>query len=49
MTRVHLAYEYAHLAIIEILIKDARLNLNIQNNFGTTSFHLACLYEYLAV
>ena len=30
-------------------IKNTNLNVNIQNNYGNSIFHLACLYHYLSI
>ena len=37
------------LAIIEFLIKDARLEINSKDISGNTGFHLACKHGYLAI
>ena len=45
----YLAYLNRCLELVKNLIKNTNLNINIQNNYGETVFHYACMYGDLAI
>ena len=43
------ACKEGNLEQVKYLIKNTNLNINIQNNYRDTGFHLACFYGHFAI